>query len=360
LHTYGAETVLISPTKVGYSFGGWYADSAGEGATITKLGAAEYTANITLYAKWRAHTYTVSYFANGGFGETARSTHVYGVERNLTPNGFYIVGYILVGWSTAADGAGTVFADGARVKNFTADDNGEIKLYAKWEPALNRLVYNANGGGGNMLAQEIHTDETAVLRTNLFARAGYSFIGWALVSEGEVEYTDGGSFTMPTDNTVIFYAVWAPKIITVFFDSKGGSDVESRGVAFGSGYGALITPTKAGYVFEGWYLQDGSFGGLWGARVLDETTVENENAHALYAKWTAGIFSITYRDLGGAAFSGVLGANSPILHTYGMTTFLVGASRSGYTFEGWYINADGSGSPVTSLGATAYTADIIL
>ena len=52
VHAYGTETVLVSPNKMGYSFKGWYNASGCTGDPVTSLAATEYTADITLYAKW--------------------------------------------------------------------------------------------------------------------------------------------------------------------------------------------------------------------------------------------------------------------------------------------------------------------
>jgi uncharacterized repeat protein (TIGR02543 family) len=53
-HTYNTATNLNGATKAGYTFGGWYTTSACTGDPVTSLGATDYTADITLYAKWTA------------------------------------------------------------------------------------------------------------------------------------------------------------------------------------------------------------------------------------------------------------------------------------------------------------------
>ena len=51
-HTYGTATELKTATKAGYTFGGWFTNSACTGNAVTSLGATDYTSAITLYAKW--------------------------------------------------------------------------------------------------------------------------------------------------------------------------------------------------------------------------------------------------------------------------------------------------------------------
>ena len=64
----GAAVTLPTPSRTGYTFGGWYKESA----LTNKVGdaGASYTptANVTLYAKWTANTYTVTLDSNGGTG----------------------------------------------------------------------------------------------------------------------------------------------------------------------------------------------------------------------------------------------------------------------------------------------------
>ena len=58
-HIIGAATALKGASKTDYAFGGWFTTPNCTGAPVTSLGA-DYTSNITLYAKWNRvnHTYT--------------------------------------------------------------------------------------------------------------------------------------------------------------------------------------------------------------------------------------------------------------------------------------------------------------
>ena len=71
--------------------------------------------------------------------------------------------------------------------------------------------------------------------------------------------------------------------------------------------------------------------------------------------------TITYKDQGNTTFSGTHGSGHPTKHIYdGGGTTLKSATKTGYTFAGWFTSSDCSATAVTSLGATAYTADITL
>ena len=81
------QTLKLSttkPTRTGYSFLGWSTSSSATSATYAS--GANYTANAaaTLYAVWKANTYTVSFNANGGTGAPDNQTKTYGVALTLS------------------------------------------------------------------------------------------------------------------------------------------------------------------------------------------------------------------------------------------------------------------------------------
>ena len=83
-------------------------------------------------------------------------------------------------------------------------------------------------------------------------------------------------------------------------------------------------------------------------------------ATTIAASFTPQTYSITYKDQGGADFSGSHADGHPTTHTYGTATTLKTASKTGYTFGGWYGNSGCTGEAMTSIGATSITAGIIL
>lgn len=56
---------LPTPTKVGYKFDGWYTNNGNNAALITSTSKVTITTNHTLYARWTANTYTVSFSSAG-------------------------------------------------------------------------------------------------------------------------------------------------------------------------------------------------------------------------------------------------------------------------------------------------------
>ena len=115
--------------------------------------------------------------------------------------------------------------------------------------------------------------------------------------------------------------------------------------------------TKNGYTHTGWNTKADGTGTNY---ALGASFTLTEINHTLYAKWTPEQYNITYKDKGNATFSGTHETGYPTTHTYSTATTLKSATKTGYTFGGWYTSSDCTGSAITTLGATAYTAAITL
>ena len=89
-----------------------------------------YTSNAaaTLYAVWKANTYTVTYNANGGTGAPSNQTKTYGTTLKLSSTIPTRTNYNFKGWGTSASATTVAYASGA---NYTS--NAAITLYAIWE-----------------------------------------------------------------------------------------------------------------------------------------------------------------------------------------------------------------------------------
>lgn len=117
-----------NPKKTGYTFKGWYTD--------TKLKKAysfssKVTSNKTLYAKWAANKYAVTYDAHGGKigkAKTVKKTIAYAARYTLpaTPKRS---GYTFSGWYTTNKATG-----GTKVTNNVQMKTAKTHtLYARWK-----------------------------------------------------------------------------------------------------------------------------------------------------------------------------------------------------------------------------------
>lgn len=249
---------VSQPLRTGYTFVGWAwnktssaADFA-EGAELKNL-TAENGGKVTLYAVWRANTYTVTFNANGGTGSMSDMTFTYGTAQNLSANAFTRTGYTFAGWATEEDATKVKYANGASVSNLTEANGGTVTLYAVWTANSYTVHFDANGGEGEMLAQDDFTYDTAKnLTKNAFTRTGYTFKGWARNPNAtDIEFADGESVINLTSRngvTVTLYAVWEANSVSVTFElgdglEKTGGDAEAT---FGQSY-TFTLAAKNGY-----------------------------------------------------------------------------------------------------------------
>lgn len=126
------------PSRTGYTFLGWSTSNSASSAsysaggslsheftTVTEDGTASYS--VTLYAVWRANTYTVSYKkGSNGTGTNTTDTKTHGVDLTLKNAIFTRTGYDQTGWSTS-DGGSKAYNLGGK---YTA--NAAISLYPFW------------------------------------------------------------------------------------------------------------------------------------------------------------------------------------------------------------------------------------
>jgi uncharacterized protein (TIGR02145 family)/uncharacterized repeat protein (TIGR02543 family) len=119
-----AAEPATSPTRAGYTFGGWYRDAAGD--DVWDFAADVVTSAITLYAKWTLDIYTITFDANGGAAVSPASAKT-GEGWKLTLASLPAPtknGYKFRGWWTAVTGGALV----TTATVFSAD----ATLYARW------------------------------------------------------------------------------------------------------------------------------------------------------------------------------------------------------------------------------------
>ena len=130
---------------------------------------------------------------------------------------------------------------------------------------------------------------------------------------------------------------------TIIFNENGGSDVADITKPYGSIIGALPTPEKNGYTFEGWYADEAL------TQLFTETKMP-EGGATLYAKWTANKVTVSFHVNGGNEL-GTADASKTV--TYGETYgTLPEPTRTGFGFAGWFTAATG-GTKVTASTAVS-------
>ena len=88
---------LTAPTVEGYTFDGWYADAA---HTTEFDFSTPITGDTTIYAKWTANDYYVSFFTEHGDPPTSQNVKYNGTAKD--PGKLSAEGYTFIGWYTDA------------------------------------------------------------------------------------------------------------------------------------------------------------------------------------------------------------------------------------------------------------------
>ncbi|PKL22868.1 MAG: hypothetical protein CVV48_00275 [Spirochaetae bacterium HGW-Spirochaetae-4] len=169
-----------TPVKEGYLFDGWYEELEYLNAWNFNTDTVE--SNMTLYAKWTADTYAITYHANGATAGLAPAvgTKTHDIDFSLSVNigDLERTGYAYSGWNTQADGLGTDYAAGGA---YTA--NAAITLYAKWTADTYAITYVLNSGTNDAGNPATYTIETATITMQDPTRTGYPFEGWFASSD---------------------------------------------------------------------------------------------------------------------------------------------------------------------------------
>jgi uncharacterized repeat protein (TIGR02543 family) len=194
-------SALGTPTKDGFTFGGWYMDET----LTTAYTNQEVANNVTLYAKWNEiviATATVTFDLQGGSGSFSNQVVNMG-EYALRPTGEPMKdGYIFSGWYVQSfEGQPFDFETMAIYQNTT--------VYAQWienQQTTYTVTYDLNGAfQPEPITELVIEDGYPVGPTTSFIYADHIFMGWSLD-----EFTETA---MPLNEIIILgdttlYAVW--------------------------------------------------------------------------------------------------------------------------------------------------------
>ncbi|WP_303871687.1 InlB B-repeat-containing protein [Acetobacterium wieringae] len=331
------DTSMPITVRDGYTFNGWFASADFSGDVVTAL-PDKYPMGTTIYyAKWTADPAFIEFVTNGG-SDVATMTGV--TDQAIAPTTMPAtsrVGYTFSGWFAEADFSGT------EVTALTGKyPIGTTTYHAKWTPNPAAIEFIVNGGSAvtNMtgVTDQVIADTTMPTTT----RAGYTFSGWYQ----EPDFSGTKVTALPGQYPIgmtTYYAKWTPDPAHIEFNVNGGSDVTTMTGVTDQVIAPTTMPTtsRAGYIFSGWY-RESDFSGtevtaLPGQYPIGTTTY--------YAKWTPNPASIEFVVNGGSPASTINGVTDQAIADTTMPT----TSKTGYTFENWYENADFSGDPVTVL-----------
>lgn len=338
-YTVETETFLLNaPSKIGYTFGGWYENAEFSGLARTEIEKG-LVGNKKLFAKWTPMEYAISYNLNGGTNNDANPA-TYTIEsETFSFSDASRNGYSFSGWYENAD------CIGERVTQISKGSYGAKNLYAKWDVITYSIEYVLNGGTFEKVNPSSYTAESETFPLNAPTKTGYNFDGW--YESADFNGNSLSQISRGTFGNKVLYAKWTTESYTITYELNGGSLETANPSTYEMATETFILnePVRIGYNFGGWY----ETANYTGERV---TQIEKGSYgdKKLYAKWNLILYSISYILNGGTSVS-----ENPTAYTVETETFeLIPPECAGYTFGGWYSSPDFSGSPISKVEKSSH------
>ena len=334
-----AFALMPKPNKAGYTFTGWYTE-AEEGTLVTSTDINNVASARTLYAHWNPNQYTLSFNVNEGEGEIEDKTIIYDSEYGELPVPER-TGYTFAGWYTDVED-GTV-VNSTDIVSITDDQ----VVYAHWTANSFNIIFDGNGGKVFKTSKNVTYDATYGELPSA-TRNGYAFAGW--YTDSEAGSAISADTIVEITETATLYAHWNPNAYKVTFDGNGGETVEDQlDVTYDAKYGELPETTREGYTFAGWYNS-----AVDGLKITSESTVKITSDAILYAHWDANKYTLSFD-----GNTGIVDAEEREITYDSPYGALPVATKTGYTFAGWYTDAETS-EKITAETIVKTTEDVTL
>jgi uncharacterized protein (TIGR02145 family)/uncharacterized repeat protein (TIGR02543 family) len=315
------DTVSITATTAdhGKVFAKWAtADSIAfiPGDTASSATFAMPRKDVTVTAVYRDTVYKILFIAEGGtvspeFGMTVSGTGR--LDSLPTPTR---TGYTFSGWYTNG---------GDRVET-TTPFRSDVAIFAHWTLPIYNVTWVADGGAPEPKQDTVSYIGSITEPDSAVRKAGHVFGGWYLDST----FSDTAKFPIKNvTSDITLYAKWEINSYVITWWTNGGTSapVLVSAVTYGGSIdSAMSAGSKAGYAFDGWYLNDSLT-----AKATFPVNDITENK-SFYAKWVPA-YTITFNAKGGTVTptSAVTGAG-------GKLDSLPTPTRDGYTFDAWYTD----------------------
>ena len=318
-YNYESDSInLADPSKTGYTFQGWYTTSTFDEQSVITTIANHSTGNKTLYAKWNdGNEHVVTLNPNGGNVDPTEIDVKYSYAYNLpTPTRD---GYTFTGWidenSQDFPSSGTWNIDSNKV------------LTATWSLNQYSITYNLNEGTNDPNNPATYTYESSTIVFADPSRTGYAFQGWYTTSTFDPE---SAITSIPNHSTgdVALYAEWDIVDYDISYNLAGGTNNPGNPATYTYEDEdiTLLTPSKTGYTFTGWVDAN--------SNPVTKISQHSTGNIALTATWEIIQYSIYYELNGG------INGDNPTSYNYESSTIVLAeASKTGYTFQGWYTTS---------------------
>ena len=325
------------------TFDGWYKDT-----TYTdkwNFDTDVVTGETTLYAKGTRNNYNVEYIA---LYQDYDSNHDWVTKEVTVDTKQVAYGDKAVNLDTSTITAGNYYSyntwysdkNGNNAYDFNTLITGNLKLYtigsADIAKGSVRVEFKYNQENGNFADYSssngafgsLFSENSTEIKNNKSELVNARFIGWYNETSGLLGdlYTNDAEISVGPlvgMGSTISYVAYFTYYYTVSFDSNGGSTVASQTVDQEDKATEPIAPTKAHYIFKGWYT-DSTL-----STPYDFNTAIT-SAKTLYAKWELETFEVTFDSNGGTTVdSQTIGYNNKVVEPTDPT-------KPNAEFLGWY------------------------
>ena len=305
---------------------------------------------VTITVKQPTHTVTFGVHSSGNGTLTAEAGSTSISSGASVDEGTKVVfaatpstGFQIEGWYS--NSACTTPIDNGTNDTYTVTITGGTNVYVKFEEIpvnSHNITYTPQGTGWTYGAKPTSAEEGATVTFEVIPTTGYT----VTVTSSDVSLSNNGNiytFTMPTKDVKITVEA-EPKQYTVTLNKQSGEGGTSSVTAtYAAAMPTITPPTRTGYTFNGYF--DATSGGTkyYNANGSSAKNWNKTSNTTLYAQWTANQYTVKFNANGGT------GSMSNQSHTYGVSKALTpnAFTRTGYTFEGWNTNADGTGTSYT-------------
>lgn len=262
---YNSSPLTIAPaTREHYTFGGWYKE---ESCTNAFDFSTPIKQNTDLYAKWIPDNQTVSFVTNGGT-TCADETVPYGTSFTLPVSQKQY--HSFEGW----------YEDAELTVPFTNDSVvlGDMTLYADWTPLpveVQYIFYDKGTGEESVagVSNVVYGTQVPRYTVDLLQSSGNPLVDSIAKEQIQLRqkfgayenwYTDkvgttAWDFTASVTGPMKLYTLPEYSTFIATFDSDGGTSVPDATIAYpGNVPEPNPSPTKEGYDFAGWFIDDAS------------------------------------------------------------------------------------------------------
>ena len=277
---------------------------------------------LVLRLYYTRDTYTITTEANNEKAGTITNSGKYKYGKEITITATTNAGYTFLGWY---NGETKVYANAS----YTFNVSETITLTAKWSTNVYSIEYELNGGVNSEDNVSTYTVETQTITLQNPIRACYTFNGWYLEEDFENQVTkiELGSF-----GDIKIYAKWTPVEYVITYNYGYSEKVTTDTYTIETPTFSLLTPTRDGYTFNGWYLEE-----TFENQVL-KITQGSCGDKVYYASWEANINTLVFN--GNNNTSGTM-SDVEICTSANINLPSNNFIKQGYTFKGWSTTADG-------------------